>query len=98
MLRLCSFGRSLLWPVSGPGSVRRSFRLLAAARRRWPGGRWSFHSPVGLVRLVELDGSLCGWGCEWRGFSLSLDVDGCFAAGVSLWEPMHSRVVTLLEW
>lgn len=41
-LRACSFGRSLLSPVSGRASPRRIRRMFAAARLRWPGGfsRW----------------------------------------------------------
>lgn len=85
-MRVCSFGRSLLSPVSGPCSLRRAWRALLAARRRWPDGSFRVELPFEVVRWVDHWGvplSPFSYGLEFRPLGLVwLASDGCTALSV----------------
>ncbi len=68
---LCSFGRSLVWPVSSGvrprPRLRRAVRAFLAARRRWPAGRLGV---LGLNLVWRVDGCaalMWGWDRDGHG-------------------------------
>lgn len=70
-MRLCSYGRDFLSPVSSRASFSRVWRAFCAARRRWPSGRLSVSLRGGLCVRWLVPGGVCPPGGDLCGLLLA---------------------------